>query len=335
MTQACTAVLIPTLAAALVAAAPTDDTVELRFAPSVGTQTAHTLEAQVHIEGSDLAVVMDGNEVPAQFLPELSFEFKTTSAWTVHHEFLEPRDGIAGAWRKRTIEDASQSFEMSMELGAEAMEFDAEAATSLEGESFLIGRNASGDVVAEWADPESELDAAWLDDARPELDLAGLLPGKPMAAGDTWEADASALADILSATESFPWEWKGTGADGMPGPGETVLEGALELTAGEIRTVDGTTHCTIAIEGQFAETVTRPGDLSQVPVADGTATETTTTQYTVEGELTWNVTAGHLTSFIIEGEGDGEQLTVKDPGQPGPEYRSTTQHTSELKIELK
>ena len=151
----------------------------------------------------------------------------------------------------------------------------------------------------------------------------------------TWEADASALAALLDFSQSIPCTWSGEGAENAPAPADNTFTGTLELRVIDLRTEDEVVLCTIALSGEITELGTRATDLEQVPVADGTATETTTTTFTVEGELVWNVTAAHLASFELKGEGEGEQATVKDPGQPGPDYSSTTQHKAKLEIHMK
>lgn len=334
-----TTIALPLTAALLAAAGPTDDQVSLRLAPTAGTVSTHTVQIQRAVEGGDMAVVMNGTEVPAQFLPKLNFEFNTSTAATVTDHFLPEsiaaENGATGPWRKRTLEDLSETFDMSLSLDADTTDVTTEASSDLDGQPFLIGQDEDGEVIARWADPDSEAPDRLLDHVRPALHLEGLLPAEPIATGSTWEASASALAGVLNLGETLPWTWSESAAGNAPTPGATTLEGDLDLRAVDVRTEDGVVFCTISVDGEVIETSTRASDLSQVPVADGNATETTTTTYTVEGELVWNVTAGHMATFQLDGEGEGEQATVKDAGQPGPDYSSTTQHTAELNVQVK
>ena len=317
------------------AARPVDDSVKLRFAPAAGTALEHEITIQNEMEGGELSVKMGGNEVPAQFLPKLSFTFETSTSAIVSDEFLGAEEGIAGPWRQRTVTDPKTVFGMEMAVDEEVMDIHSDGSSELSGEAFLIGRDEDGNTVARWADEDSGLSSELFESQQPELDLAGLLTEDEVSVGDSWEADASALANIIDFSRQLPWTWSGAGESEVPAPGVAEWKGDLELTVKEIASEDGELHCTLAITGEAVEVVTKPGDLSQVPVADGDATETTTTIYQVEGELTWNVTAGHLISLTLEGEGEGQQLTEKDAGQPGPEYQSTTQHSASLSVELK
>ncbi|QDV05175.1 hypothetical protein Poly30_06710 [Planctomycetes bacterium Poly30] len=328
--------LITALAASLsLGATHSDDTVKLQLAPTSGTVSTYAVEILRTIQGGDLQVVMNGNEVPAQFLPKLEFEFTASTTATVTDHFLPGENDITGPWRKRTLEDLTSAFDMSLTYSGETTDFAAEASSPLDDQPFLLGLDEDGEVVARWADPESKLDDEFLARVRPELHLEGLLPDEPVAMGATWEADASAVAAILDFSESLPWNWPSDAAENVPGPASNTYEGTLELTVIDLRTEDETVFCTVSLSGDIVETGTRATDLAQVPVADGTATETTTTTFTVEGELVWNVTAAHLASFELKGEGEGEQATVKDPGQPGPDYSSTTRHKAQLEIQVK
>ncbi len=316
------------------AASPVDDSVKLHFAPAVGSTIEHLMTVESEIEIGDLAVKMGGSDVPAQFLPKLEIAMETSTRVKVTDEFLEAEEGIEGAWRKRTIADTAESFEMEMNMDTESFELGAEGTSDLNGLPFLIGRDRGGDKVVRWADKDSDLSTELLELQQPELDLAGILSEDAVTTGDTWEADASELANVLDISRGLPWTWNGADPADIPAPGTAEWTGDLELTVVEITNEEDQTHCIVAIEGEAKEVVTKPGDLSQVPVAEGTATETTTTTYQIEGEFTWNVTAGHLATLTIEGDGEGEQMTVKDAGQPGPEYQSTTQHTAKLAFEL-
>ncbi|MFT5735048.1 MAG: hypothetical protein ACJA2W_001785 [Planctomycetota bacterium] len=318
-------------AALLLAAAGPDDSVQLRFAPTAGTVTTHAIEIGRSVEAGDLAVSMNGEEVNPQYLPELFIEYTTATTAEITDHFLPAEDDIAGLWRRRTTEGLQGSFDMGLSMGEQDMEMSAEATSELDGAPFLIGRNADDEVVARWADSDNELSTELLDSVRPEFQPTGLLPKDPVGTDDTWEADASALSDLLGLSDSLPWTWSGADAGSIPATGETTYEGDLTLRLVDIRTEDDVVLCTIALSGDLIETETKPGDLSQAPV-EGTATDTTTTTYVLKGEFVWNVSAHHLASLELTGEGEGEQLTVKDAGQPGPEYSSTVQHTATLSV---
>ncbi|MEM8711755.1 MAG: hypothetical protein AAGG01_12440 [Planctomycetota bacterium] len=326
-----TALLIPTL---ILAAAPTDDSVSLELGPQVGTALSHGIQVERSFEVSDLTVKMGGNEVPAQFLPELSFEYQVTTSLELTDEFLKAEDEeIEGPWRRRTLKGSSQTFSMEMNYAGEVTTMDAEASSDLDGNAFLVGRDEDGEVVARWSDEDGG-DDGLLDSVRPEVDLIGLLPDEAVATGSTWEADASALGDVLGLDGQIPWTWSGVPEEQIPEPGETSYSGDLDLRVTDVWLEDGATHVRAAIQGELIETSSKPTDLEQVPVADGTATETTTLTFAVEGEFTWSVAERHLVSFHLEGEGDGTQVTEKDPGQPGQTYRSTRQVMATIEAHL-
>lgn len=317
----------------LIAAAPTEESVSMTFAPAEGLSISHDVKVQRSFEISDLAVKMDGNDVPAQFLPELSFEYQVALSMRLTDAFLKAEQGLEGPWRRRTLKDLNDTFSMEMDYAGEVTTMDAEASSGLDGAAFLIGRDEDGEVVTRWADDESG-DDQLLDRVQPEIDLAGLLPEEAVEVGSAWEADAAALGEVLSLGSQLPWTWSGVSEEDIPSPGEAAYTGDLELRIIDIRLEDGATYATASFQGDMTETSSKPTDLEKVPVADGTATETTTLTFAVEGEFTWSITGKHLVSFHLEGEGDGEQVTERDAGQPGPTYSSTMQMMGTIEAHL-
>ena len=79
----------------------------------------------------------------------------------------------------------------------------------------------------------------------------------------------------------------------------------------------------VEFEGTLTSLREAATDLAEVPVADGTATERTTTTYELDGTLVWNTAAGHLSRLELEAMLDVAIEIEKDPGQPGVEYAST------------
>lgn len=309
------------------------DAIELRFAPEIGAAVTTSVAINVTSSGGDLAVVMNDQEVPAEFLPELSFSSKIETEVEARDTFGKAPDGAVGPWRVRRLEAASQSFEMELDMGdaygATPIEAYSDGESPLEGLDVAIGRDGDDEVVAEWVE-DDELDDSMLEGLRPELDMAALLPDESVEIGDSWEADAAALAELLQPGGDLAWQWSNEYGESTP---DLVLDGSLTLTLSEVSKDDGTQVGRIEIEGEFTETLTRATTLEQVPVVDGTATEVTTTDFTVEGELVWNLDRNVLASCELEGSGSGEAVTTKDPNQDGPTYRSTTRHETELKIE--
>lgn len=332
-------VLVPASVASLalvVSGHPVEsEPVTLAFAPAPGVRVERSITVTSTMDSGDLEVVMNDQPVPQQYLPDLSFALESTESVEIVDVYLAPTDDLVGhpLVREVTAAENEGSFEMDMGdyPGGGSGEWAIDAESPLVGSPFTIGRDADGATVAKWNDPESSPDASLLDGVRPEIDLAGLLPDEPVAVDDEWEADAAVLAEVLRPTGDLCWEWQGEGADYMPEDPEVELSGALELRFAEMLKGD---VARIEITGELVRVETVATTLDEVPVVDGTATDVSTTTYAVEGEMLWDVGAGVLRGLALEGTGEGDQVTTKDPDQDGPTYESTTTHEAQIEISV-
>ena len=304
--------------------APLDE-VELVFEPGTAT-IGHRIEVSREQSGGDLQVKMGGSPVPAQFLPQLEYDTKWTQAITI--------EDAHGDALTRTITDAEQHFAMDMSFGDAGMEptsVDSTATTPLDGVPFVFTEDDDGETKVAWKDDDDAPDDDLLDGLERRVDLAAVLPEDAVEVGATWSASAKALGSILRPSGDLGWEWN---SDFVSEGEETTYDGDLELTLAEIITKDGKKLARIELSGDLTITEVRATDLEQVPVADGTATETTETKFTLSGEIHWNLEAHHLHALDIEGEGEGTMNTIKDEGQEGQDYESTTSHTESLHMKV-
>lgn len=328
---------LPAATLALLAAPAADDPVALTFSPAEGLRLEREITMTQSSVSGDLSVVMGGQEVPQSFLPDLTVEVEMKSAITVRDAFVTPGEPFAGLARERTISDARQSMVFAMDAGGyqgmEDSEWRMEADTPLEGAPFLIGTDEEGDHVARWSDPESSPDDALLDDVRPDLDLHELLPEERVAVGARWKADAAPLGMLFQPGGDLGWDWA-DGAQYLPEDTAYDNSGELELRLAEVVSVEGVDLARIELTGEFVSVETSATTLDEVPVADGTATDVRTTTYGIEGELLWNLALGVPHSLTIEAEGEGDQVTTRDPDQPGQDYESTMVHESSFEVRL-
>ena len=110
------------------------------------------------------------------------------------------------------------------------------------------------------------------------------------------------------------------------------LEGSLAATLA--RVADGVAR--IELKGSLEAEEESKGDLSDVPVAEGTTTVRTRTSYAIEGSLLWDLRRGHLAGAEIGAELEVLIDTQKDPGQDGPDFASlmTLAGTWRLQVEI-
>jgi len=292
--------------------------VELVHAPRVGSSRSVVVEATTDLMGGELTCELNGEAVPAEYLPDLFLE--TTDVRRL--ELTETTED--GGWLRRydAVSWENQgSFSMDYQGAETSYPWSSEAETALEGRAVRVIRADDGSLSPAFAD-EGPDDPALLAGLRADLGLSALLPDGPVAEGDAWTVDGSELGALFDPCGDLQWELP-------PGMDELLLHevrtrvhgGALELSLTEVG-ADGT-RATCRVEGQLTRTTTRPGDLSRVPVADGTATDTVTETWDVEGELVWDLAADTMLVLDLDGELLRDTRTVRDPDQPGSTYEST------------
>ncbi len=302
-------------AAALLALAPSSE-VELVHAPASGTARTLTVETELGLDGGELICAMDGEDVPSEYLPELLFEMSDVRGMSLTETFE------SGSWLRSYDEVRWENDgSMGMDYGGQVQRFpwSAVAETPIEGRVVRLAGEDDGSLRREFEDGGSD-DDELLEGLRADLGLGVLLPGQAVAEGSSWSVDGAGLAVLFDPCGDLGWDLPPESASHLlPEILEREHGGELELT---LREVDGT-HAVCAVSGQLVRTTIQPGDLTSVPVAEGTATETVSETWEVEGELHWDLAADAVHSLDLHGDLRQEALTVKDPGQPGPDYEST------------
>jgi hypothetical protein len=306
---------------------PTGDTVTLTARREPGRTLTRTIASQTELTGGDLTVTMDGQDVPSEYLPELTVDITAESS-------LQVVDEHAGTALVRSFEALSSEAMIDVDLGGymgqEGKRIEAFATSPLQGRAVrfapsedggtvatFVGERDSAEVPAEVAHAESALLAG----LRQELDLAAWLPAAPVAIGARWKAPAAALLELLEPGGKLAWKWSAPDAEDEVT--SRSIPGEVELELVRVAESGGRSLATLRVSGTFEHTTTSPTDLADVPVAQGTATETRTAQTTLRGDLVWDISGGHLVSAELVTELQLLSRTIKDPGQEGPEYEST------------
>jgi hypothetical protein len=303
----------------------------LKLHPASGTVLRKTMTSHWSTESEEFRVFMGGQPVPSQFLPELQFSSSTELETTLVDSYGETKQGVLLGFQ-RSYELLGASGEWSVEVPPETSEggsWDRESELMGETVEFLWDTEQES-FGRELAAEESSFDD--LDLLTGQFDLVALLPDSAVRAGDHWKADGVLLAHWLSPAGDLGLERR------PQEPTEkfkgSEMTGELELTLTKVEKVDGVMIASIQVEGSFERIQVRSGDLSRVPVADGAATDTVTARYELAGEFQWNVEAGHAVGITLGGSLEMVLVTVKDPGQEGPEYSSELDSSGEFHFSL-
>jgi hypothetical protein len=291
--------------------------VELLRAPPPGVSRSMAIEAVIELEGGQLWCSMNGSEVPSEYLPELFLEM--TDVRTL--ELMETFEG--GAWLRRydTVGwENDGSFSMDYTGSEMSYPWSSAIESPIEGRVVRLTPEADGSVAREFAD-DGEDDADLLAGLQADLRLAALLPDGPVAEGAAWKADGSELGMLFDPCGDLAWDMDPEAAERlMPEIRTREHSGELGITLRELSEDGERAYC--RVEGVLTRTTEQPGDLSQVPVVDGTATDTVTETWELEGELVWDLAAHAVLSLELDGELQQDTLTARDPDQPGSTYES-------------
>ena len=301
--------------------------VRIGYAAAEGSTWQKTFEVTTELGFDDLSVVMNGQEVDPQFLPQIEMDATDTTYVEVTDVVVEVGDGgprlvhrtYEGVWR-----EAEQTMEM-VGMMPEPVETAVDGTSPLEGRTVAFTWEEGSDVASSAFADDGGADDALLADVAADMDLLAWLPDHELEEGDSWTVPADAIEAVLSPGGDLSIELEGEGAEEFTRGegGEHEYEGELTLRLAALRSDDGERLAVIEIEGDFALENTYEGNLDQIPVVDGTATNTDKIDYELKGELAWDLASGVLRSLEAQADVIIESHTVKDPGQEGPEYEST------------
>lgn len=294
-----------------------------RFAPAREIALRKSFAWDVRLSFVELRSTMGGMPVPEEYLPELEVEIEGTSRLVVVDEL----EGVAAGRPTRLV----RHYEEILGTSDETIRVDGadSGSRAVEGESALEGAR----VVFTWDEAAGEYRAAFqggADEARDEallgglredLDLRGFLPPADREPGAPWDVDPDVIRGLLEPGGELAL----TGLEEPDGAFEEVsFEAAVAATLAAPREEDGRELAVIELTGNGSFASERPSDLSFVPFVTGTATETRTTRFELEGRLAWDLGARRAHACELTLDVEVESTIAKDPGQEGPSFDSTT-----------
>ncbi|MEE8467410.1 MAG: hypothetical protein V3T22_03085 [Planctomycetota bacterium] len=307
----------------------------LRFAPAQGSSLTLSFQVERRLVGGELEVVMGGVEVPLEYLPVFDLEVASTYRVVLTDRYqkieLERVTEFARTYDEVEMRvNELQAMTEASQSDASTSEADARADAQLSGRTVRFRWDADSKEYERSYEGErgDEDERALLDGLEAAADLSGFLPVGAVSRGATWEVDAAVLAVLVNPGGDLGLVWEGElAAEYSTVPEEVSFDGTLLCKLSALHDRDGVSLATITVEGECTMVQVTLTNLERVPVIDGDATETLTSNYEVEGEFTWNLDAGHLVELELEANLEVESHLVRTPGQPGPEFESRVRLT--------
>lgn len=298
----------------------------LRFVPKAGAKLETRMTSATQMDSNQFEVVMNGQKVPAQFLPPLDVSYEGVLELVAQDTYVEVAEGRPTKLQ-RHYETLTGTAIWDAAMGEE---YD-DAAGDTKNESAIQGE----DVEFVWSESESRFERALVDsDKRPagidlldeRLDLAGFLPADEVAVGDVWELEPELIDRLLMPGGPLGLE----GSSAAEGAEPRSVESTGELSARLVSVEEG--RASIEFEGEHVSKMSFATTLERVPVADGTATQEDTSNLELKGRLVWDLRVGRAVSLTVEASVDYVQHTVRDEGQEGPTYESTLTFSGDTAI---
>lgn len=293
---------IPTIALVLAAFLPAAD--EMRFAPEEGSSLTKTFVAESKMTSESFRITMDGREIPSEMIGELELSIDSSETFEFSDEYQKLGKGRPEKL-KRTIEKAegTQSQTMKGMPGGEdgGTEQKEERVSKLAGKTVLFTWNAEKDAFDKKFH-ESLGDDALLEKLEEDIDLRGFLPEKGVAEGDTWEIEPKAFNVVVQPGGDLAMAKKDeeTSADKPDGPGAQMaenLKGKATATYKGTRDVDGVKCGVIEIKAELETSA----EFTPEEAPGGEAKAELKATMELEGEVLWDLAAGHVHAADIHG----------------------------------
>lgn len=303
-----------TVLAPLLVAVPFHGPQAIRYAPAADTTLTRVFQLVTELDMEGMRTVMNGQEIPAEYLPEMEIHVLSASTFAVTDRIVQVADGRPLELRRTFDSVASQTSE-ELSLQGEDTNSMETASSPYEGREIRFTWNEDDEEYeAVFADDDEVIDGLWED-----MDLRGFLPEEEVEEDDTWELAPDVFAALLSPGGDLALQWEGDDLQGGD-HADDELTGKVEARFAGIQD-DGL--ALIEITGEVETQSKEAGDLEHIPVADGTATITSSTTFELDGRLYWKLEAGHLDSLELDAKMKVDHLTEKDPDQPGGDFAAT------------
>ena len=294
---------------------------DLSYAPERGTTLTKVFSQERRLTMDELVVVMNGVEIPAEYMPAIDLEIVSEGVIGVNDRVLEVANGRPVRLERSFVElDAamSESFTMSP---APTTYAEASGTSRLNGltVSFVWDPDTE-EYDVELVGEETDL-AAPLDGLVEDMDMRAFLPSSGGSAiGDLWELDATVLQALFEPGGDMAWDWeKGEAMRGSLDREDPELSGSLTATLSSLED----DVALIELSGTCETVFEHASNLDGIPIAQGTTTVVETTTFEIAGTLSWNVANGHVDGLDLSADVAMTIETEKDPGQEGQEYEST------------
>lgn len=281
---------------------------QVRFAVKEKTKLSKVFDDKVTLHSTSFSMTFDGNEAE---MGDFKINLEEKTHVEVSDLYGAPKDGLPTKLT-RTYDKLGGSSVQKVEL-PEGMQpdgdpnTDKERSSELEGKTVVFKLNEDGDGYKP-SFPDDKGDAALLKRLDEDMDLRGFLPRGEVAEGKDWEIDGKVFNKVLGSPGGDLKIKTKDDKDGDKDLGAQFEENAKGKGKGTYkgtRDVDGKKCAVIALTCEFTteakEDNTGEGGHAGVKTID--------LGFEIEGELLWDVEAGHFKKCTLTSK---VKMTMKD-----------------------
>jgi hypothetical protein len=266
----------------------------LRFAPVEKSSLVKTLASDSKIASTQVTISMDGQELPAEMIGEMSFAMTEQKKLVITDRYMKVADGRPIELDRTYDELVSTSTESSPSPDGPQEKEKAET-SDLEGATVRFSWKADKEEYEKkFADGDRSEDL--LEGLEEDLDFRGLLPSEDVKVEGTWELEAKAFEPLFALGGSLHFHEEGKEPEEKKNESfdeqlSENLAGKGKATFESIREKDGRKLAVIAIEAELTSTAKEPESELDCKLA-----------MKVEGSLIWDMEANRIESFDVTGD---------------------------------
>lgn len=272
---------------------------EISLDVEAGTTLRRTIVQELSMELDEMSISQDGEEVPAEAFEGFEMSMSQSDRIVVTDEYVE-MDGARPKRLKRTFDELAGEESMSRTpADGDAAEESSARSSALEGKAVLFSLGEDGEEY-EVAFEDEEGDEALLADLEFDMDLLGLLPSGAVEEGESWEVDIAAFDEAMSPGGDLAIVSEDDVEDDSDEQFEANRKGSVTATYLGRRDVDGVEVAVIEFKSDY-ETFSESEEAGEYEGVN--ATMRIEVDFDFEGQLAWNLEAGHAQTFRVEGSG--------------------------------
>ncbi len=289
----------------------------IAFTVADGTSLTKTFEVKADLNLEDMTVSGAGG-----MMPEMEMTMAVSYKVTVSDEYQKVEGGAVRKL-KRTFDDIASEVNTSMKMEIMGQSRDQDmnvtAESELESKSITFTWDAEKKEFTLAFEPAGG-DEKLLEELRENMDLRALLPDAEVKEGEEWQLDPKELVDVLAPGGNLGLKPK-EGAEASGGMGASGMENMADMFGDDVegkasgkftgmREVGGTQMAVIKVSIDIKAKTDMTEMIKEQMAKEDLPPELTKMEFDhmdieyalqAEGELLWNVAAGHFHTLELSG----------------------------------